>query len=192
MNKPQNYENTQAIGEFTPINLGGHRLIIMNVEELSTSTGNEYIKVSFDTATNDTQPGYYAASYKSDSRENKKWGGVTTVFPTDREGRTSRQFKTFCTSVEKSNPGFKMVWGAGFCAALRGKAVGGVFGEEEYYNNSGDLKTAHKLFWFRSIEGVEDANIPAKRLAERTEAQDYADDRAHDNAPSYADDDWQF
>ena len=28
MQKPKNYENTQAQGEFTPVELGGHRLVL--------------------------------------------------------------------------------------------------------------------------------------------------------------------
>lgn len=33
MRKPNNYENTQAQGEFTPVELGGHTLVIKQVEE---------------------------------------------------------------------------------------------------------------------------------------------------------------
>lgn len=33
MKKPANYDNTQASGEFTPVELGGHFLIIRDVEE---------------------------------------------------------------------------------------------------------------------------------------------------------------
>lgn len=33
MQKPNNYENTQAQGEFTPVELGGHKLIIKQVNE---------------------------------------------------------------------------------------------------------------------------------------------------------------
>lgn len=162
MNKPNGYDEAQVLGEFKPIQLGGHKLVIMKVEECRTSYGNQYIKVSFDTAKDDVQPSYYSNQYKQDTRENKKWSGVTTVFPTDKDGKTSKAFKTFCTAVEKSNAGFKMVWGDQFCNALRGKAVGGVFGEEEYLGNGG-IKTARKLFWFRSTDGVMDADIPKKR-----------------------------
>ena len=59
-----------------------------------------------------------------------------------------------------------MVWGDQFCNALKGKAVGGVFGEEEYVGNDGTIKTARKLFWFRGIDKVMDAEIPAKRTVE--------------------------
>ena len=167
MNKPAGYDEVQVLGEFTPIQLGGHKLVIMGVEEATTSTGNQYIKVSFDTSKDDIQPNYYSNAYRQDTRDNKKWSGVTTVFPTDREGKTSKAFKTFCTSVEKSNSGFKMVWGEKFCESLKGKKIGGVFGEEDYLNANNEVKTARKLFWFRSIDGVMDADIPNKReLAE--------------------------
>ena len=166
MNKPKFYEEAQVLGEYTPINLGGHKLVIMQVEEVTASNGNQYLKISFDTAKDDVQPSYYSNAYKNDTRENKKWSGVTTVFPTDRDGKTSKQFKTFCTAVEHSNNGFKMVWGEQFCNALKGKAVGGVFGEEEYLNNAGEVKTARKLFWFRGTDKVMDAEIPTKRTVD--------------------------
>jgi hypothetical protein len=163
MEKPKFYDEAQVLGEFTPINLGGHKLVIMQVEEVTASNGKQYLKISFDTAKDDVQPNYYSNAYKQDNRDNKKWSGTTTVFPTDYEGKTSKQFKTFCTSVEKSNAGFKIVWGDQFCNALKGKAIGGVFGEEEYLNNMNEVKTARKLFWFRSIDKVVDAEVPAKR-----------------------------
>ena len=166
MEKPKFYEETQVLGEYTPINLGGHKLVIMQVEEITASNGNQYLKISFDTAKDDVQPSYYSNAYKNDTRDNKKWSGVTTVFPTDRDGKTSRSFKTFCTAVEHSNAGFKMVWGEQFCNALKGKAVGGVFGEEEYLNNAGEVKTARKLFWFRGTDKVMDAEVPAKRTVD--------------------------
>lgn len=172
MIKPNGFEETREFGEYTPLELGGHKLVIMKVEECETSNGNQYIKVSFDTAKDDIQPNYYSVQYKQDTRTEKKWSGVTTVFPTDDEGKTSRAFKTFCTSVEKSNAGFKMVWGEKFCEALNGKAIGGVFGEEEYVYN-GEEKTARKLFWFRSIEGVMDADIPKKRTLAKDDAPAY-------------------
>ena len=170
MIKPNGFEEVKEFGEYTPLTLGGHKLVIMKVEECTTSTGNQYIKVSFDTAKDDIQPNYYSNQYKQDTRTGKKWSGVTTVFPTDNEGKTSRAFKTFCTAVEHSNAGFKMVWGEQFCNALKGKAVGGVFGEEEYLNSSNEVKTAIKLRWFCGVNKVADATIPAKRTVDKDEA----------------------
>lgn len=166
-NKPNGYDEVQAGGEFTPIELGGHKLIIKHIEEATSSNGNRYIKVSFDTAPDDIQPNYYAEQYKNDTRDNKKWSGVAVVFPTDKEGKTSKTFKTFCTSIERSNNS-KIQWGAGFEASVVNKVIGGVFGEEEYINAQGELKTARKLFWWRSTEGIKDAAIPDKRTVDKT------------------------
>ena len=60
MLKPAGYEETQVFGEFTPIQLGGHKLVIMQVEEVTAFNGNQYLKISFDTAKDDVQPGYYS------------------------------------------------------------------------------------------------------------------------------------
>ena len=53
-----------------------------------------------------------------------------------------------------------------FCNDLKGKADGGGFGEEEYIGNDGTVKTARTLFWFRGIDKVMDAEVPAKRTVD--------------------------
>lgn len=165
--KPAGYDEVEAGGgEYTPIELGGHKLIIKKIEEVQASNGNKYLKVSFDTAPDDKQPNYYSEQWKNDTRDNKKWGGVANLFPTDKEGKTSKTFKGFCTSIEKSN-GTKIQWGAGFEASIVGKYIGGIFGEEEYVNGNGDIKTARKLFWWRSTDSIADAKIPDKRTVDR-------------------------
>ena len=66
-----------------------------------------------------------------------------------------------------------MIWGDQFCNALKGRAIGGVFGEEEYEDSYGEVKTARKLRWFRSIEGVMDADIPQKKTLTKNDAPTY-------------------
>ena len=73
MKKPNNYENTQASGEFTPIELGGHIMEIKEVLEMQSSTGKDMIKVSFDFAKGDSQAGYFAKQFADDIRPEKKW-----------------------------------------------------------------------------------------------------------------------
>lgn len=164
--KPQGYDEVQAGGEFTPIQLGGHKLVIKKLEEVTAASGNKYLRVTFDTAQDDIQPNYYAEQYNNDSRENKKWGGIAPLFTTDKDGRTSKTFKQFCTSIERSNNS-QIQWGAGFEASIVGKVIGGIFGEEEYLNQNGEVKTARKLFWWRSVDGVADAKIPGKRTVDK-------------------------
>ena len=163
MQKPNNYDNVSAPGEFTPIELGGHKLKIMQVEELINRAGKPMIKISFDTAPDDKQPNYYSDQYKSDTREQKKWSGVSWLNVLDQDGNTAKSFKGFCTSIEESNPGFTMVWGDGFANALKNKLIGGVFGEEEYQNDNGDIKTARKLRFWRSVDGALKADVPEKK-----------------------------
>lgn len=164
--KPAGYDEVVVNdGDFTPIQLGGHKLVIKRIEEISKGD-YRYLKVSFDTAPDDIQPNYYMEQYKKDTRENKKWGGVATIFPTDREGKTSKTFKQFCTSIERSNNS-KIQWGAYFEKSIVDKVIGGVFGEEEYVSASGEVKTARKLFWWRSTDSIADAKIPDKRTVDK-------------------------
>ena len=161
MQKPNNYENTQAGGEFTPIELGGHYLVIKQVEEVTNKSGNPMIKISFDTADNDKQPHYFADRFRSDIRPDKKWpgNGVAWINVNDSGGKCSRNFKGFTTSAEKSNPGFSIVWGDQFCACLKNKMIGGVFREELGIYN-GKETHQHKLAWFCSSDKVQEAKIP--------------------------------
>lgn len=61
-----------------------------------------------------------------------------------------------------------MVWGDGFANALKNKRIGGVFGEEEYLNDNGDVKTARKLRFWRSVDGALKADIPEKKCVAQT------------------------
>ena len=55
MRKPNNYEETQVQGEFTPVELGGHKLVIKQVEERMSKTNKPMIVVFFDFAPGDKQ-----------------------------------------------------------------------------------------------------------------------------------------
>ena len=162
MNQPKNYAETQAAGDYTPINLGGHYLVIKAVEEMQSKNGLPMIKISFDMADNDSQPHYFSNAYLNDIRPDKKWPAAGVVYMTteDTEGRCTRNFKGFTTSVEKSNPGFQTGWGDGFAASYKNKLIGGIFREElDVYN--GKETHRRKLAWFCANEKVSDADVPA-------------------------------
>lgn len=161
MKKPNNFENTQAQGGFTPVELGGHYLIIKEVLEMKSKTGKEMIKISFDFARNDKQPGYFTEAFKNDIRPDKKWPNQATqyILTEDSEGNCSRSFKTFITCVEHSNNGFVTQWGDNFGAQFKNKVVGGVFGpQKDYYENKEREKRV--LRWFVSADKVKDAQVP--------------------------------
>lgn len=171
MQKPNNFENTQAQGDFTPIELGGHIMEIKEVLEMKSRTGKDMIKVSFDFAQGDKQAGYFVKQFKDDIRPDKKWpnSGTTYILTEDQDGNCSRSFKTFTTAVEKSNPGFSIQWGDGFSSCFKGKLVGGIFGlVHDYYDGRNIDK--HQLRWFRSVDKAKDAEIPNE-----TETKAYKD-----------------
>lgn len=165
LNKPADYEAAQAYGEFTPIAVGGHIMRIMGVEVVTSSTGKEMLKISLDTASDDSQPAYFAAKYREDTRSDKKWGCVMYQLVYGDQGATNRGFKTFVTSVEESNPGFKVAWGAAFESCLKDKRVGAIFREEEYEKNDGTIGKSTKPFAFRSVETIKaGVEIPEPKL----------------------------
>lgn len=172
MQKPNSYDQVQALGEFTPIKAGGHKLKIMQVVEMTSKTGKPMLRVSFDTADNDVQPNYFSDLYKRDTRQDRKWpnNGITYIMVEDfNGGDCSRAFKTFITSVEKSNTGFTTQWGETFASQFRNRLVGGVFGiQHDAYNGKETHRT--NLRWFREIAEIEKAAIPDETETEAYKA----------------------
>ena len=169
MQKPNNYDNTQASGDFTPITPGGHHLIIKKVEESKTKTGKDMVIVAFDMAPGDSQPNYFSDAFANDIRPDKKWPrqGRQYIVVLDNDGNTSRSFKTFITCVEKSNNGFEVTWGDAFATQFKGKRIGGVFGmvENEYLGN---IKNRCELRWFCDDTKADKASVPQPKLLPNT------------------------
>lgn len=165
MQKPNNYENTQASGDFTPITLGGHFMVIKQVKEQKSRTGKDMIVVAFDFAKGDTQPEYFMDQFKKDIRPEKKWphAGTNYIMVEDMNGNCSKGFKSFIAAVERSNKGFVTTWGDNFANQFTGKAVGGVFGEVENEYN-GKVTMRHELRWFCGTDVVKTSNVPEPKL----------------------------
>ena len=163
MQKPNNYDQTKAGGDYTPVELGGHHLVIKQVSEKKSKAGKDMIVVLFDFAQNDAQAGYFMEQFENDIRPDKKWPNQATqyILVNDENGNTSRSFKTFTTCVEHSNPRLETQWGIeNWGAQFKGKDIGGVFGEQlDYYDNKEATKRV--LRWFVSSEKVEGAAIPS-------------------------------
>lgn len=163
MKKPNGYDEAKASNGWEPVELGGHYLVIKQVEETKSSSGDDMIKVFFDFDKNDKQADYFADSFKNDIRPDKKWAFQATEYimvnDYQDKSKTSRAFKTFITCVEHSN-NMEVKWDVeNWAAQFKGKKIGGVFGEQmDYYN--GEEKKKVILRWFVSTDNVEDAEIP--------------------------------
>ena len=159
--KPSNYDNIEVMEfDFTPIELGGHKGIIMKAEEYtSPQSGKTSLKVSVDTAKDDKQPEYFAEQYKNDNRIDKRWSNSAIKYISlGEEENQVKMLKAFITAYENSN-NCKFDWNKDW-EQLKGKKIGLVIGSEEYINQNGDLKLNNKLREFRSIDKVDNVKIP--------------------------------
>jgi len=160
--KPADYDTVELNDyDFTPLALGGHRLVIKTAEEyMSMTSGNASLKITVDTDKSDKQSGYFQDQYNNDTRADKKWSNGATKYVSLGENENAiKSLKGFITALENSNPNFKYDWDKDV-SQLVGKRVGGIFGLEEYINNEGKIKLATKLTQFRSIDKVDEAKIP--------------------------------
>lgn len=179
MQKPNGYDEAKASGEFTPVELGGHYCIVKQVAERQSSNGKDMIVVLIDFVKPDEQDGYFSKLYENDSRPQteKKWpfAGTKYIMVNDFEdsSKTSRQFKTFCTCVEKSNS-YEIKWGGNnWAQQFKGKKIGAVYGEEE---NEYDGKTFMRrvLKWFCNVDAVKDAKVPEAKYLKATQKSSMA------------------
>ena len=165
LKKASNYDEVVVNQEFTPLELGGHKGIIKNVEEYTSEiSGNTSLKVEVDTDKTDKQPNYYQEQYDNNTNSDKKWStGATKYVSLKEDENCVKMLKAFITAVENSNSNFKYNWDKDI-DQLKGKKVGLVFGWEEYEDQDGNVKRATKLTQFRSIDKVDNVNIPKVKL----------------------------
>ena len=167
--KPKNYDEVEIQNfDYEKIELGGHKGIIIKVEEYTSPiSGKTSLKVYVDTASDDKQPGFYKKQYDSDTRIDKKWGnGAIKYVPLGEEENQVKMLKAFITAYENSN-NCQFDWNKNW-EQLTGKKIGLVFGPEEYQKQDGNIGLAHKLRDFRSIDKVDNVKIPKVKLLDGT------------------------
>lgn len=194
MQKPNSFDEVQAGGEYTPIEVGGHHAVIVSVKEQKSSTGKDMIVVALDFAKNDRQPGYFKQQFDNDTRDEKKWPyqGVQYIVTEDGTGKCSKSFKGFITAFERSN-NITTNWGDKFTAQFKNKKIGVVYGEvEEEYN--GEVKARRRIRWFCEDAKVEDQKVPDKKYLNNTVAVASAPSSSNDfmNVPDGVDDEIPF
>lgn len=194
MQKPNSFDEVQAGGEYTPIEVGGHHAVIVSVKEQKSSTGKDMIVVALDFAKNDKQPGYFKQQFDNDARDEKKWPyqGVQYIVTEDGTGKCSKSFKGFITAFERSN-NITTNWGDKFTAQFKNKKIGVVYGEvEEEYN--GEVKARRRIRWFCEDAKVEVQKVPDKKYLNNTVAAAPAPRSSNDfmNVPDGVDDEIPF
>lgn len=163
--KPKDYDNVR-VGEPRILPAGGYICKILNAEETTSRNGKPMLKVSFDIDEGEFK-GYFRDLFKgwkenSDDPATVKWPftGTKWVMFYNSEGKTNRDFKSFCTALEDS--GTKVWINDTFDVnGLRGATLGVIFRREEHeYNNARSWRTVP--VGFRSVKTIEEGgfNIP--------------------------------
>lgn len=172
MNKPQGFDEATAFtGDFETIELGGHICVIKGARVEKTQSGREMLKISFDIVEGENKD-FYKRQYekRKESNPDAKWGGVYSQLT---EGTSLPFFKGLIAAIESSNNSYKWDWNE---ATLKGKLFGGVFGEEKYINNQGDVKKATKCVQVRSVEQIrKGVEVPPLKALKGTNSQTYTD-----------------
>lgn len=196
MRKPNNYDTTNPYTRQEPLELGGHIMRILKVEEAASKAGNPMILIYLDTDKSDKQPGYFKKRYDNDTRQDKKWGCIVYQLVEDpRTGDCNQGLVTFHETVRASNSSFTLVWGDKYCDCFKNKLIGGVFGREQYINSKGNPAFAVKCFWLRTVDEIKKGvDIPEDKLlpAEKQSAGPVIVPDANDFTETESDDDYPF
>lgn len=158
MKKLNGYKEAQAYSDQERLPVGGYILKILNVEYKENDWGDVII-LSFDIDEGEFK-GFYAANYKAQTGEDKKWKGtyrlrVPKDDGTEQDNWAMRRFKTVITNFEESNNGFHWDWDE---QKLKGKKIGALFNNKEYnFNNrSGFFTNCHSLV---TVEKIKSGNF---------------------------------
>jgi len=163
MNKPNSWDTTEAmvIGDFKTITPGGHICKIKQAKVDETRSGKEILIIMFDVAEGEFKD-FYTTQYdeRKKTKSDTKYQGIYRQLT---EGNSLKFFKGILKSIEESNNGYKWAWDE---TTLKGKLFGGLFGQEEWQNNNGDIKLSTKCTQIRTVQAIKDGvEAPAiKRL----------------------------
>ena len=180
MKKVNGYEKAEVITAQEKLPAGGYVLRIMGAKAESTEWGDKLV-ISFDIAEGEHKD-FYAANYRAQTGEDKKWKGIYRLnVPkgdgSDDDNLTLRRFKTAMTMIEESNNGYHWDWDEN---KLKGKFVGGVFRNKEYdFNGKRGFFT--ECAWLETAENIRTGKFkpaPDKLLskaATQTASSNYLD-----------------
>lgn len=146
----EGFDLINEAGEFKKLPAGIYGVKITNVVDVPEK---EYLEIYCDIVKGD-----YANYFKT-----LVDNGLKDASKSIRSYKTKALpfFKAFITAVEKTNQGYKWDWDE---KKLIGKNVVAVFGEEEYKDNEGNVKTSTKVVEFRSLEAWKEGKIKVPEL----------------------------
>ena len=133
------FNQVKEYAEATDLPRGGYALRIRSAEIKENSIG-QYVEIFFDIAEGEYKS-FFENNYQNQQKIPPKWLGtyflsVPTGDGTEGDEWTKRKFKTFVTSLERSNPGYHFDWDEQKFAGLM---IGGLFNMREYRKSDGTI-----------------------------------------------------
>lgn len=164
MKMANDWNTTRAAmsGDGERLSLGGHVCRIMNAR-VEERAGHEVMVLSFDIDEGSEYDGFFRRQYDrfKDSSATPQWpmGGTFSQFTRDYKdpNKTNPYFKGLIQAITDSNPNFVWNWDE---KSLKGKAIGLVFGEEEYKGRDGEIKTSTRARYCCSAESAPEKDAP--------------------------------
>ena len=187
-----NYKQAKVASNVPKLTPGAYKLLIKSIkyQDNSDKGWNDKIVIAFDIAEGEYKD-HFKQRFDADTSEDKKWKGVYRVTVPKDDGSEADQlimnsFKTFQANVEESNPGYAWNWDE---QTLKGKYIGGVFGEIEY-----DFDGRNGLYvgcrWLCPTTNLDAEKIPEPKLLPGSKAS--ADASQFINVPEGIQEDLPF
>ena len=132
---------------------------IINCVDTTSSKGSNMLVFDVDICEG-VFSGYYAKELLNNKNENKKWRCKYYQTYSTTDAKKNSYLKGVITALEKSNNTTINLKKGIDVSIFTNKKFGGVFGQEEYLANDGEIKTNTKLFYINSIEGLKNAKVP--------------------------------
>lgn len=157
------YEKAKVISGSVQLPKGGYIAKIMDCKEESKN-GYTWLAFSFDIAEGEFK-GHFAAQYRANTNEDKKWRGTYNAFIPDEGSQyyedSLNRFKTMMANIEESNEGYHWDWDE---SKLKGKMCGVIFGEKEFETVNGDVIIVTECRGIRSVECIKEGKFKVPAL----------------------------
>ena len=156
INKPKDYDTTEAYSEHKQLPKGGYVLKVLGSEVKATKNGRgQYIQLGCDIVEGDFKD-FYAQDWKAQTNEDKRWRcnyylNIPKDDGSETDSYTKRRFKTVMLAFEASNEGYHWNWDSD---SLKGKLIGGLFNIREYTNQKGQIRQATNLAQLTNVDAI--------------------------------------
>ena len=165
MKQLKGFERAKVIGGGIPqLPKGGYIAQIMDCKEESSASGYTWLAFSFDISEGEYK-GHFAAQYRANTNENKKWRGTYNAFIPEETSQyyeeNLNKFKTMIAHIEESNPGYHWDWDE---TKLKGKTIGVIFGEKEFKPEDGEIIILTECRGIRSVDCIKNGKFKMPAL----------------------------